>query len=221
MTRTLFACACVVAFGGCLKGETVPIPPDRCNCYGVQCRDNRVVRLQATDDAEEGDPCLRCNDVTIGTCAEGCVTGGDWDVQGCSVAYACKTWTRAKVGAACTTTFDCEPGEVDGKASNTLVCEAGACKDVGAAKFATVPAKRECKDGPYAYGPTTECNGGGCVGESEYSEKQYCSVAKCIVDSDCPSGWMCRCQEQTTTSGLKAWRWCTPHLTHMPPDAGK
>ncbi|MBI5543405.1 MAG: hypothetical protein HY901_05920, partial [Deltaproteobacteria bacterium] len=145
----------------------------------------------------------------IGRCVEGCTTES-FDVPGCSVAYACKTWSRIAPGTQCTTTADCEPGQVEGRPSNTLVCESARCVDAASQKWASVPTPLICGDsGRMSFGHP-ECNGAPCLGQDDYATTAWCSAARCIVDSDCPFAWHCRCAEESSGSGLRAWRWCVP-----------
>ena len=140
------------------------------------------------------------------------------DVPGCAVAYACKTWDRVEPGAACTTRTDCEPGSVAGEPVNTLDCVEGRCADVGQAKWDSVPlAPRACGGDPF-FGPHPQCDGAACLSPRQFGLDRYCSTARCVGDSDCPEGWFCRCQEETTWDNLlRGWRWCVPSSL---PDAG-
>jgi hypothetical protein len=67
------------------------------------------------------------------------------------------------------------------------------------------------------YQPHAECSNRACISRSYLDEERFCSVAKCLDASDCPTGWYCRCDEELKTEGLKAYRWCVPDEA---PDAG-
>jgi hypothetical protein len=195
---------------GCLTGGKVDNTQHPCDCGGVVCVNAVINRKTPVQDTGEGvNPCMTCNLTPIGTCADGCTTE-NLDLPGCAVAYACKTWSRVAVGASCLTDRDCEPGQVAGKPSATLGCQAGTCANLGSAKWASTPTPMACTDSTDQASPAC-ATGGACLGFDEHTKSYTCSAAKCIIDFDCPTGWHCRCAEETTpTLDLRGWRWCVP-----------
>ncbi len=223
IARTFVRCfpalALTLSLTTCLSGEKVVTPPDRCTCTGVYCLDGNVnKRTPAPDTGEGDDPCLGCQTSQIGHCVDGCTESVQFGVEGCPVAYACKTWDRASPGKACAIDRDCEPGKkADGSPTNALACRDNVCTDVGDEKFKDV-AVTPCQD--KTFGASAYCDGRACLGQDEYDKSYTCSAARCIDSGDCPAGWHCRCAEEFVTGGLKGWRWCVPDV---PPaaDAGQ
>lgn len=187
----------------CLKGEKVDPVPDNCVCDGVVCINGTVNRRAPRPDNGEGDnPCLGCDYQPLGICTDGC-TDETFGVQGCPIAYACKTWDRVKVGANCAVDRDCEPGAP----ANTLACRDAACVDVGALKWEGLE-PTSCSQA--SFGASAQCASRACLGEDEYATSFWCAAARCIENSDCPKGWHCRCAEEYVGSTVRGWRWCIP-----------
>ncbi|MGC4113440.1 MAG: hypothetical protein QM765_01960 [Myxococcales bacterium] len=207
----LLALALTLGFAACLKGEKVVTPPDKCSCTGVYCLNGNVnKRSPAPDNGEGDDPCLHCQTTTMGVCVDGCGEQSDFDVEGCAVAYACKSWKRVAPGAACAIDRDCEPGKTaEGNPTNNLACRSNVCTDLGADKFKSVVGT-PCTT--KTFGASAYCDGRACLGQDEYSKTYTCSAARCIDSADCPSGWHCGCAEEYVTGGIKGWRWCLPDV---------
>lgn len=213
----LFALLVLAPTLACVRGEQIEVFPSKCDCYGVRCLNGVVGRREFTADYEESDPCLACHIRELGRCADGCGEA-TFDLPGCPVAYACATWSRVTVGDPCQTDLDCEPGQVGGEVVSTLGCREGRCADLGEAKWATPPTPVPCSGAP-AFGVHPQCAGAACLAHDDYAEQRWCAAARCLDDRDCPSGWHCRCREETTPEGLKSWRWCLPDLPAA--DAGE
>jgi len=197
----------VLTMLACLEGERVNAPTRNCTCSGMRCKDSVVNRLTNATD-EYSDPCLGCHYVYVGRCAEGCSEAEP--VDGCFIAQHCRTWTRVEPGSACQTDRDCEPGLSDGVAANTLVCGQDQRCVASSTKWpAETPKARVCTGDPQ-FGPHPQCGAAPCLTTEAYGKTRYCSVAKCLDDGDCPTNWRCRCQEETTTTGARAHRWCVP-----------
>ncbi len=208
-------CIALASTSGCLRPETGTPVQQQCDCSGMRCLNNIIGKLTPSAD-EEADPCLGCHVAEMGRCAESCGTD-DWSIPGCPLAYACQAWKRVAAGSACTTTADCEPGELAGSAPNALVCEASKCVYKGAAKWLPAPQVKECSGSP-TFGAHPQCGANACLGEDDFSAVRHCTAARCLTNDDCPSQWHCRCQEEITSGGLKAYRWCVPN--QAAPDAG-
>ncbi|MGI5863963.1 MAG: hypothetical protein ACOX6T_18175 [Myxococcales bacterium] len=204
----------------CLETDNTPVVGGNdCVCGGIRCVNSVVGRSTYSAD-EEAAPCSGCHVEELGRCVDGCATTHPVkDVPGCPVAYACKSWDRVKPGAACQTRFDCEPGEVDGSAVNTLDCVEGKCTDVGAAKWNSVELEPRACDGEPLFGPHPQCGQATCLSRDFFENERFCSVARCLAHSDCPEGWSCRCLEQPVGEDLKATRWCVPSTE--PEDSGE
>ncbi|HEY3449885.1 MAG TPA: hypothetical protein VGK67_26265 [Myxococcales bacterium] len=211
--RCFSALALALGLASCLPTGKVTPPPDKCSCTGVYCLNGNVTkRSPAPDNGEGDDPCLTCESTTIGVCDQKlCAEESDFDVQGCPVAYACKSWDRVAAGKApCAIDRDCEPGQgADGKPNNRLACRDNVCTDVGDEKFKEVVATACATK---TFGASAYCDGRACLGQDEYSKTFTCSAARCIDSSDCPTGWHCRCAEEYLPGAIKGWRWCVPDV---------
>lgn len=215
--RSASALALALGLSSCLPTGKVDPTPDKCSCSGILCLNGEVSRRTPAPDNGEGDnPCLTCNYDRLGTCATECTTE-TLNVPGCPVAYACETWSRAAAGKNCAIDRDCEPGVLEGKPYNKLACRQNVCTDVGDEKFKDVAVK-SCQT--KTFGASAWCDGRACMGEDEYAKTYVCSAARCIENSDCPTGWHCQCAEEYTNDGLNGWRWCMPDVAAAA-DAGQ
>ena len=215
----------VSALSGCLETGKSDYIPHEYSCGGVRCV-NSIVGRSRPSSSDEAEPGSGCHVSELGRCIDGCVDL--WpvrDLPGCPVAYACNSWERVEPGAPCQTRFDCEPGVVDGVPVNTLDCMQGGCVDLGQEKWGSVDLEPVPCDGKPYFGPHPQCpTGATCLSRDYFEWDRFCTIARCLDDTDCPDGWSCRCQEEPIDFQIKAWRLCVPIElpdAGSPPDAGE